>query len=557
MGLDVLMQRRPKAQAVQHQLITVAAPSRGLNTMDDIADMPPTDAVEMDNLLATDQGLTVRAGWYEYATNIGGNATRTVRTVMSYEGAPINAIASPLISSTLFAVVDTGIWNIEGGGNFAAAAAARTLSGTPNAGTMSWVQFTASGGAQYLIACSETDGGYLYNGVSWIKMTSTGGPGPGIITGVNPADFVQVCVWKKRLMFVQRQSAQTWTLPVGAVGGAATLFDFGPQLRNGGAVLALVNWTQDDGAGVDDRLVIIGSSGDLVIYEGTDPTDATKFSNVGTWYIGQPPVGRRCFTTSGGNVYVLTQFGVIPVNQVVQGGLDNILTSDTDLLQQLRKLQDVLNGDFQTLLNTEGWELLSLPNLALLQIARPRASVTENIQYAFHQHALAWSRILDVPAVTFTRRLSQVYGGTNDARVLRVYSGNVDGTRLDGSGSSEVRARLTPAFNYFQAPTLRKQALMIRLNFIAAAPPTYAVLMNVDFEVNPIISSGAGGGVVGSLWDAAYWDQDFWSGARVAYGEWRSVVGLGYALAPSIFISAEQKTTLASIEYMMKPGGPL
>jgi hypothetical protein len=544
-------------QRLVQQLVTVPPPSRGLNTTGEIADMAPTDAVEMDNLIANELGLTVRGGWREYATNIGGDDSRTIRTVMSYEGAPANAIASPLGSSVLFATVDDGIFDIEGGGDMAAVPAAIALSGGVNAGNMAWAQFTASGGAQYLIACSELDGGYLYDGVSWLKMTSIGAPGPGIITGVDPTDFVHVCVWKKRLMFTLRASAEVWCLPVGAVGGAATLFDFGPQLIHGGAVLGLANWTQDDGAGVDDRLVILGSSGDLIVYEGTDPTDATKFFNIGTWYIGQPPVGRRCFTTSGGNVYVLTQFGVIPVNQIVQGGLDNILTSDTDLLSQLRKLQDTLNQDFQTLLNTEGWELLAIPSLALLHIARPSQAVNEHIQYAFQQHSLSWSRMLDVPGVTFTRRLSEVYAGTADARVLRVFDGKTDGMLLDASGASEIRARVTPAFNYLGQPTIKKQLLMIRLNFLATASPAYSVRMNADFEIDPISSAPASGGTVGSLWDAAYWDTDFWVGSRSAFGEWRSVTGLGFALAPSIFISSEESTTLASIEYMFKTGGPL
>lgn len=551
--------RKPKRmpQRLVQQLVTVEPPTSGLNTTGAVASMPPTDAIEMDNFISNELGVTVRGGFFEYATNIGGNSTRTVRTIMTYEGAPASGTSNPLATSTLFAVVDSGIFNIEGGGNMTAVATVMALSNATNAGRMSWAQFTASGGTQYLVACSETDGGYLYNGVAWIKMTSVGAPGPGIITGVDPSLFVQVVVWKKRLGFVQRASAQTWWLPVGAVGGVAVLFDMGPQLINGGSVVGQANWTQDDGAGIDDRLVILGSSGDLVIYEGTDPTDATKFSNVGTWYIGQPPVGRRCFTTTGGNVYILTQYGVIPVNQIVQGGLDNILTSDTPLLTQLRKLQDTLNADFQTLLNTDGWELTALPSLALLQIARPSIAVNEFIQYAFQQHSLAWSRMLDVPASTFTRRLNEIYGGTADARVLRVYDGNTDGMLLNGTGAVEIRSRLTPAFNYLGSPTTQKQMLMMRLQFLSSATPKYAVLMNVNFEVNPIFSSPAGGSTIGSLWDAAFWDQDFWAGGRAAFGEWRSVTGLGFALSPSIFVASLESTTIASIEYMFKPGGPL
>lgn len=543
-------------QQRQHNLVTFPPPSRGLNTTGDLAAMPPTDAVECDNLIATELGLTVRNGWREYATNVGGDATHTIRSVMPYNGAPTNAMVSPLSASVLWAATDQGIYLVEGGGNLSALAPSIALSGSTFAGSFTWVNFTASGGGQYLVACSETDGGYLYNGVSWMKMTSVGAPGPGVITGTAPEDFVQVVAWKRRLGFIKRGTGQAWFLPAGAVGGAATLFDFGPQLEHGGAVLGMANWTQDDGGGMDDRLMILGSAGDLVIYDGTDPTDATKFNNAGTWFVGQPPVGRRCFTTSGGNVYVLTQFGVIPVNQIVQGGLDNILTSDTDLLQQLRKIQDALNQDFQTLLNTPGWELLMLPQLALLMITRPSIAANEFIQYAFQQHSMSWSRLIDIPVYTLSRRLNEIYAGTADGRVLRVLDGTTDGMLLDGSGEQEIRARVTPAFNYMGDPSVIKQALMIRVSFLSSVPPSYTVMMNVDFGVSPVSGSVPSGATLGAMWDAAFWDVSYWAGGKTNSAEWRTVSGIGYSFAPSLFIATDVSTTITSIEYMMKTGGP-
>lgn len=555
-GPGVTSKPRRMAQPVTMQLATVLPPVAGINSIGPVAGMPETDALEMDNIVSTDLGVIVREGWYEYATNIGGDASRPVRTVMSFEGAPNNSMVSPLANSILFAAVDTGIFRIEGGGNMAAVGAAIALSGATNAGRLSCVQFTTATG-QYLICCSEVDGGFLFDGTSWMKMTSVGGPGPGIITGVAPDTFVQVVAWKKRLMFTQRASSKVWILDVGAVGGVAKLFDFGPQLMNGGSVLGLANWTQDDGAGIDDRLTILGSSGDLVIYVGTDPTDANNFQCLGTWYIGQPPVGRRCFTTGGGNVFILTQYGVIPVNQIVQGGLDNLLTSSTQYLVQLRKLQSLLNADFATLIDQDGWELLELPNKATILIARPSTSVTEHIQYAFQEHSLAWSRFLDIPARTFMRRLNEIYGGTEDARVLRILDGYSDGKKLDGTGATEIRARLTPAFSYFGNPSVRKQATMIRCNFVSNSAPAYSVLMNIDFQVDSIFGNTIAGQTTGSLWNQAFWNQANWSGGSASFAEWRSIEAFGFALTPSIFISAAQRTVLASIEYMMKPAGPL
>src|SRR4029450_12954207 len=368
------MRPRRLAQRLTQQVLSVPPPIRGLNTTGQFASMPPTDAVECDNLISSDLGLTVRGGWREYATHIGDGSM--VKTIMPYSSAPPSSMASPLISSTLFAALDHGIFDVEGGGAMTGKADKIALSGAPHAGHMSYTQFTAGGGKQYLIACSETDGAFYYDGLVWTKYAM--GTGAGQISGVDPALFAHVMVWKHRLMFTKRSSGEVWFLGPDVFAGTAQVFDFGPTLQHGGMVLGLASWTQDDGAGIDDRLVVVGSAGDIAIYAGTDPSNAADFDQVGVWFIGQPPVGRRCWTTSGGNVYVLTQYGVIPIAQLTQGGLDNVLTAGTDLLQQLRKIQTLLNDDFQTLLNTPGWALLGVPSMAMLHIARPARSGSQS-----------------------------------------------------------------------------------------------------------------------------------------------------------------------------------
>lgn len=540
------------AQSTVHQVVSRPAPSRGLNTTGEIAIMPPTDAVEMDNFISTDLGVQVRQGWRQFATGLPG----VVRTVLSYDGATTQSTISPIVRSQLFAATDTGIFDIEGGGDMSAEEPLIALSGASEAGYMTMVQYTTDAG-QFLIACSETDGAFLYDGAAWMKMSSTGGPGPGFITGADPSTFVQVCAWKKRLMFVQRGTTIAWILGPGLVGGAAEFFDFGPLFRFGGSLLALINWTMDAGDGIDDRLVVIGSSGDLVIYAGTDPTDATQFENVGTWFIGQPPVGRRFFTSSGGNIFVLTSFGVVPVAQIVQGGLDSLQLSGTEYFQQLGKIQTALNQDFSQSLNLVGWEIMYMPTRALLHIARPSLSSNEFVQYGYQEHNMAWCRLLDIPGITFYRRLDEVYAGTSDGKVLRVHDGYSDGMLLDGSGDHEIRGRITPAFDYFGNPSVLKQALMARVIFLGPTPPGYIVTINADFAIKTSGEVPGVGRYWGSLWDEAQWDDGFWAGARMSFSEWRCVEAIGYALTPTVYVASEQPTTIVSIEHMVKAGGPL
>jgi hypothetical protein len=157
----------------------------------------------------------------------------------------------------------------------------------------------------------------------------------------------------------------------------------------------------------------------------------------------------------------------------------------------------------------------------------------------------------------FGVRLNEIYAGTEDGRVLRVYNGTTDGMLIDGTGDYEVRARLTPAFSYLGSPEVRKRALMFRPQFLTGSSVGWSARMNVDFSVNPIGGTPVTTPPSGSLWDASFWDQALWSGGRAAAGEWRSVTGLGFSLAPSLFISSSSRTTLASLEYMVDAGGPL
>lgn len=542
-----------KPQGKSHVILSRPAPTQGINTIDPLAQMGEGFAVEMDNMIAQESGVSMREGFYEYAYNIdGGNP---VRTVVSYDATPPNSMGNPLVESELFAVTDHGIFLVEGGANCAGLAPMIALSGTANAGRMSCVQFTTNGG-NYLIACSEVDGAFLYDGVTWIKMHSTGGPAPGVISGVDPALFVQVVAWKKRLGFVQRESSKAWFLPVDVVGGAASVFDFGPLLEHGGVLLAMLNWTQDAGSGVDDRLVILGSLGDLAVYTGSDPTNPSAFACAGVWYVGQMPIGRRNFTNTGGNIYIVSQAGVVPVSQIVGGGLDNIMTADTDMLKQLRMLQELLRRDFSVMINTDGWEIRGIQAKASLVLLRPRIAVTDYVAYLFQIHNLAWCRLTDIPIRTIYQRLSEVYGGTDDGRVLRVLDGHSDGKLFDGSGAYHVRAKVTPAFSYYGDPNVMKQALMLRPVFLAAGSVDYDCKINADFYISQEVLTPVETTPVGSLWDSARWDEDYWAPDFKTTFEWRCVSGLGYALTPTLFVSSQVRCVLTSIEHMLRAGGP-
>ena len=55
-----------------HGTKTIPAPVGGLNAYDSLVAMPPTDAVELKNWWPQPYGCTVRRGYREWATGLGG-----------------------------------------------------------------------------------------------------------------------------------------------------------------------------------------------------------------------------------------------------------------------------------------------------------------------------------------------------------------------------------------------------------------------------------------------------------------------------------------------------
>jgi hypothetical protein len=76
-----------------------------------------------------------------------------------------------------------------------------------------------------------------------------------------------------------------WYLPVNSISGAANPLDFGAIARNGGYMQAMGTWTLDAGQGADDYAVFVTSMGEVIVYNGTDPTEP---SNMGI---------KRCMAT--------------------------------------------------------------------------------------------------------------------------------------------------------------------------------------------------------------------------------------------------------------------
>ena len=115
---------------------SIPAPIGGWNARDSLAQMAPTDAVQLVNFFPTPTDVTLRSGYSKYSTGISGE----VDSLMNYAGTT---------SQTLFAAAGTKIYNCN------TSTATEAFTGTTNA-KFQHVNFSNAAG-NFLVACNGTD----------------------------------------------------------------------------------------------------------------------------------------------------------------------------------------------------------------------------------------------------------------------------------------------------------------------------------------------------------------------------------------------------------------
>lgn len=541
-----------KAVRQAQKLETMPPPIGGINARDAISLMPETDAVKLVNWIPDTYGLRCRRGYREWAIDFpdGGE----VNSVLAYI-APDTLIPGEIFITNptsmpgkLFGCTPNGIYDITDSGD--APPLAQALSADTNAGYFSSAMVSNIAG-NILCAVSEDDGYFTYNGTAWTKIVA--GAGAGEMDNVDPDDLCFVMLWKRRLWFVQRNSTKAWYLPTDAVTGAAVEFDFGSEFKKGGFLSYLANWTIDAGEGIDDFLVAVSSNGEVVLYKGTDPSAAETFGKVGTFFVGQVPVGRRGFIQYGGDLVLISANGIYPMSFITRGGAQLLQATGQEYSSKIRS---PMGQDLQNSFNVYGWAMALHPSERILLVSVPDYGGQRNRQYVMSTSQNQWTTFEDIPISCFGESLSYMFAGTRDGRVLLLFKDFFDNVPLDESVGLGIRTVVHPAFSFFKTPALTKQFLMVRPTFLSVDRPAYKVTMSVNFEVGLAAAPPTPPTPEGALWDVSQWDVAMWGGQSRSFQNWVTVGGVGFAGAINMTCTCTGETVLAAVDYMFQSGGP-
>lgn len=373
-------------------------------------------------------------------------------------------------------------------------------------------------------------------------------------TGI-PTKFVQAVVWKSRLWFVEKDGSRAWYMPVNSLYGTASSFDFGLRMRAGGALVGLYNWSYDAGNGIDALLVGLSSSGDVVIFQGTDPTSIATFGLKGTWSVGAVPYGRRLATDFGGDLLVMSLNGLVPlsklvVGQPVVGGDRSVYLTD--------KISNYLTLAASTNRLMQGWAVLQHPAESALMLLLPTADAAPCAPLVMPYSTRSWWPYRDMPIYSAESWQGQLYFGTTDGRVCW-HTGYVDGVTLaDPNAYSPVRFSCLTGFNNL-GNARNKRVQLIRPTLLAQTTSTVVeARAKYRFDtMEPAPPSGSSGIGSGNEWDTAKWDAAQWGGDYTPIDRLGSGGGVGRDVAIALQGFSVSRTIIASIDVLYEEGGLL
>jgi hypothetical protein len=508
-GFAQLSRMRGALRVMPHaptlQIKTLPPPVGGWNRRDTIPLMDVKDAITLDNWIPDTSALRLRPGYTVHAT-LAATAT-AVETLMEYS--PPNTSVGKL-----FAATADKIWDVSVSGT--ASSSATLVSGLTNGRWQSDTMVNTSG--TYLVAVNGADQPRMYDGSTWATCSVSA-------TGLTRTNLIGVHNHMNRLWFMEENQSWVWYLATSAIQGVLTKFL--PPFRKGGKCMAMGSWTRDGGSGPDDYSVFVSSKGECVIYAGTDPTSASTSALVGVYNIPNV-IGRRCLIQAGAELGILTMQGLVPLSQVI--GMSPGAAART-------AFTDKISGQFKTQFQTTGtlfgWSVVEYSRGNLLIVNVPIVERSTQHQYVMNENTGAWCRFTGINGGCWAVFGTDIYIGTNDARVLKF-----DASRLDDTAN--IIGTLQHAYSTFKSPN-NKAFTMARPIFNAPSAYNPPITILTDYDISAPDTTVLAASTSGTLWDTAQWDTFQWAGGSVTTLGWQGVTGEGRAASAAFSVSSSEE----------------
>jgi len=490
-------------QAVPSSSYTFPAPIRGWVLNENLATVQPAGARILDNWLCTTTGVRVRGGSVKYAT-----LPAAVKSLFSYNST----------TDAFFAATASGIYTITAPSSPTTVLTA-TISGLTS-GDFTAAQFGTAGG-NFLYAVNGADSARLFDGSSWTTITGVSTPA---ITGVTTSTLSHVWSFANRIFFVQGGTLVAWYLSVDSIGGAANSFSLAGVFRKGGSLLFGATWSQDSGAGLDDKCVFVSTEGEVAVYAGTNPGSAADWSLQGVYQMPKP-MGKNAAIQAGGDLLIATEVGLIPVSAAVQSDLAALESKavSMSIAPYWQEKSREIGGS---------WQLVKAFRRGIMYVSQPDSSGAMKSALAVNLLTGAWSRCTgwDVQCLGYFG--DNAYFGALDSCIYLMDSTGSD----DGDIYTCVYLGQAEGMGvYGRQKTVRQMRAM----FQTGSPINPQLTAKANFREDVSSPPSSPDNYTADMWDSGLWDTAIWDADAVIVNEanWTSTGITGSVIAPELQLS--------------------
>lgn len=343
------------------------------------------------------------------------------------------------------------------------------------------------------------------------------------ITGIATSSLSYVWPFKGRLFFIEENSMNAWYLPADAVGGALTKFPLGGEFTLGGSLMFGASWSLDAGNGLHDTCAFFSTEGEVLIYDGTDPTTWTK---VGIYRIGKPR-GPKAYIRAGGDLVIATDVGFVPLSNSIQRDYAALSPSAVSY-----PIETEWNAFVRDRPSTD-WNCEIWPEAQMVVVALPTGIGQTPTMLVSNARTGAWSEYTGWDGNCLELFDGRLFFGSQNGKVMEA---NVTGAD-DGVPYTGI---YIPLFDDLKSPASMKTALMARAFIRSPVDTAPSVDMQFDYAYEPTPAPSSAVIPVGAQWGVGIWGVSSWSDTPLPQAEtdWVSAGGAGYAMAPQVQLTS-------------------
>ena len=540
----------------QSVVTSIDAPVEGWNAFDSLDSMPPTAAIVLNNIIPGAGKCVTRQGHIVYS-DLGTGLP--VETVASMNSATV---------SQLIAASGGGVWEVD---DTAVEVRAQATTELAPAGTFTnsrWQteNFRKADEAGIMVMCNGVDTAQVYNGTALADIITTGTvplwdaatnyvigdkvdhpegtswqanadntnsePGVGTdwdsIPQIFTPDFIGCIAFKGRMYYWKDNDNAFYYAQAGSYQGALEKFDLGSFIQQGGKLVTVFSWTQQDsGHGRDDFIVFVFSTGEILVYQGDDPETVGYFEQVGR-YLTAEPLSIRGYTQYGADTILMTKDGYVSMTSIIQEG------RTSDVPQFSRLIHAAVTARTRGV-SLWGWDVELYPRDGLLVFNVPISNVSYE-QHVMNTVTQRWCRFNSLDTNCLEVHDERLFGGMGDGTIIAMLETTAD-------NGNPINFDCLYAFSYLDNPGYNKMMSAARVLTTHSNPEDIQLSGYADFNVPILTPIPLPIGKTPSTWAinpaappstiGSFWNEEFWSteGNPTTTKGWQNISAYGYAIA--------------------------